>query len=460
MSGTVVVSGGLGAVQPANVIPYTPATPSDWGPIPGNVAAALDELGVIGRGSRVLRVIPGSAPALLADQNGSIDRPYAKIQDAITAATAATTAAQMRLGPWVVLVQGGTYDEDLSWDQTALQLDIVCDGVVSLGTWNGAGWSASGTRRNITITGNGSPTLDNIFPALRIGATPSPFINNLYDSLRVSGKIDLSGMTSSANFFMYMSGVSAVSTDGTAAGDSFLGPAAFGAANVVRLACCACSFGGKVTGNISLATIPAMQCTNFSGDVSIRVLAYATNCAFIGNVTANIAAAQGQGLLVACPVLVAKTWTITGGGSFWVDGSTYRWLRNAGAALGAATAWAVFDTAASSRLKFGGTLAVGNDRPAVNGTALTAAIAALNPSSQATADQDTFLSKLSWNTTTGTNATQVRVLVNGAAVVTTLLTGVKGTLAIQVSLAAGDLVSMDYTGTGPAPGASTFDLST
>lgn len=111
-------------------------------------------------------------------------------------------------------------------------------------------------------------------------------------------------------------------------------------------------------------------------------------------------------------------------------------------------------------LLYGGVLALANDKPAVNGLALTAALVALNPSSEATSSRATTLTRLAWNTTTGTAATQVRIYKNGVVAVTTLLSAVKGALAITLDVAAGDLISIDYSGTGPAPGASSFTIST
>jgi hypothetical protein len=111
-------------------------------------------------------------------------------------------------------------------------------------------------------------------------------------------------------------------------------------------------------------------------------------------------------------------------------------------------------------LQWGAALALANDKPLVSGLSVSVALAVLTPATEAPALRATTLTRLGWNTTTGTGATQVRVYKNGVVQLTTLLTAVKGAMAISIDVASGDLISLDYSGTGPAPGASTWYLST
>ncbi len=396
-----------------------------------------------------------------ANQNGSQLAPYKTIQQAINAVPAAATAAEMQAGPWEIHIINGTYDEDLSIVLTARQWFFVCHGCVNLGTFTTAGWLPSGTRRNVTITGNGTadPALGTIQPFLTIVSDTPTTTAYSANGFRVSGKIDASAVTSTSSWRLSFQYVRIFSTDGTTTGDSLLAAPAFGAANNCVLALSACVFGGKITGNINLISSPILLAngSTFLGALSIRRLGGGFSHFFLDAVTCNVADSSVGGLM--CCVVTAATWTITGGGSFVVDDTTFRGIRAAGVTLGAATTWSLYSNAANERLSFGGTVVLANDKLVGNGKAADVVVVALNPTSELAVDQDTILTKFSWNTATGNNTTVMRIYKNGVSTGNTTLSAVKGSIAINISVAAGDLISVDYA-SGTVPGAMTCSVST
>lgn len=84
--------------------------------------------------------------------DGSFNRPYKTIQEALNTVPVANTNALGKL-VYVIHVAGGQYDESLSIDIGRKKIILYCDGVVCLGQFDGATFTPSGTPRNITLTG-------------------------------------------------------------------------------------------------------------------------------------------------------------------------------------------------------------------------------------------------------------------------------------------------------------------
>ena len=125
--------------------------------------------------------------------------------DSIPSGTDNTNIRQV----YTVYIPSGTYDEDVSIQINNKRINIVCLGTVNLGALSGSSWGAGGTTRNLTITNNGTSTINSIRSAICITSqsnntdkytTHQSYLNGL----RVSGNMILTvtGTAISSEFYI------------------------------------------------------------------------------------------------------------------------------------------------------------------------------------------------------------------------------------------------------------------
>lgn len=282
--------------------------------------------------------VDGGTTMPTAQQNGSLLLPYKTIQQAITFVPAATTLTEMQR-IWLIDVANGWYDEDLAIVCTNRKMRFQFHGVVGLGTFEGVGGAASGTRRNITITGDGATNFGTVGCLLAFVADQSiDLVGSILNAFYVSGKVDGTAVTNWAGFnYWAFLGVRIYGTDGTTAGDSLLGPAALGATNIPSLLMNGCFVQGKVTGNFRVAVLVGVTA---SAAWSVRAMSGSFSLVgFAGNITINSGGLSASSLgFVACTfggITITATATAQ---TIAMDSASYAsWLSNASNALSGCT---------------------------------------------------------------------------------------------------------------------------
>lgn len=131
------------------------------------------------------RYIDGSVSSL-AQHTGSWLYPLRTIQDGIESYEFATTQAELSRARWLEIADG-TYDEDLLID-VRRNVSLVAQSQWDLGEFQGTGGTQSGTRRNITLTGDGT-TINFVGPTFRILTSRSPNRLGPQGTPRVSGQL-------------------------------------------------------------------------------------------------------------------------------------------------------------------------------------------------------------------------------------------------------------------------------
>lgn len=102
--------------------------------------------------------------------DGSCEKPFNKIQDAINIIPEGIDSATIRR-VYVILIAPGSYDEDLSIDITRRRIALLGLGPWNLGTFQGTFWAPfppTEVLRNITVT-NTKTSIDSIRASLSIG---------------------------------------------------------------------------------------------------------------------------------------------------------------------------------------------------------------------------------------------------------------------------------------------------
>jgi hypothetical protein len=123
-------------------------------------------------------------------------RAFRTIQGFIDAVPQGTDSASAR-NVFVAQISPADYDEDLAIDISRRRIILTGPGPWGLGTFGGADWSPSGTRRDIVVTG-ADANIDGIRPGLVItNNLPLSEALTTHESYltkpRISGKIDLTG---------------------------------------------------------------------------------------------------------------------------------------------------------------------------------------------------------------------------------------------------------------------------
>jgi len=161
-------------------------------------------------------------------QNGSSLQPYATIQQAIDDVPKATTDAEDRVIA-TIFIQPGTYDEHLTVDIEARRIRLVARGPVNLGVFDAATWQPSGTRRNVTISGDGDnrDVTNNVRSHFSMTsqvdtANPSGTVSSSFSSFRISGQILVTATTTGGAGNIDLGFECEIyGTDGTSSGTSF-----------------------------------------------------------------------------------------------------------------------------------------------------------------------------------------------------------------------------------------------
>jgi len=132
------------------------------------------------------------------DATGAIGTTLAfqTIQAFLDAVPAGDDSAGAR-NVYVAQIAPGDYDEDLAVDISRKRIILTGPGPWNLGTFDGADWSPSGTRRDIVVTG-AAANVDGIRPGLvitnNLPVTEAMTTHQSYlTKPRISGKIDLTG---------------------------------------------------------------------------------------------------------------------------------------------------------------------------------------------------------------------------------------------------------------------------
>lgn len=86
---------------------------------------------------------------------------YNTLQDAFNAIPAGTTATERRQS-YIVHIPSGTYDEDVTVATNNRSIIVVPHGVVSLGLMTGSAWGTGGTARSLTLSNDGTATVNSI----------------------------------------------------------------------------------------------------------------------------------------------------------------------------------------------------------------------------------------------------------------------------------------------------------
>jgi hypothetical protein len=246
--------------------------------------------------------------------DGSLNAPYTTIQAAINSAEAVPSGASVQ----TIDVVGGDYPEALSIAIAGKRLVFLAHGEVNLGTFAGANWTPSGTRRDVVFTGNGSFDLNGITPSVTFArAEGGPGMP--HGGWRISGKIDQTAITSTGPWSFVAHSVHVFGSDGTSTGDAWLGPATLGANNRVGAQLYESTFDARVTGNLSI-TVAADS--SLLGAIDIYSIAAARFTAFGANVTTSVQGSVQPGL-VGCSVIGAHTWTAPAGTLYLDPQSNY-----------------------------------------------------------------------------------------------------------------------------------------
>lgn len=411
--------------------------------------------------ARVLYVDAGSSVATAA-QNGSLLAPFKTIQQALNAVPAATTAADMRKGPWQIHIASGTYDEALSFSVTAKQVMLVVHGIVLIGTFDAAGWLVSGTRRNMTLTGDFAPdaALGSVQPFFAVCADTTMltaiFELRIGNIMRLSGYLDMSGLSiPTSTLGLYLTALTINGSDGLATGNGIIAPPA--SVGFLSVYMSDVSVIGVTTGQLAIRN--AVRCT-FSGAVSVNNFVEAFRTNFTSNITCtqNLLAYPG---LIACSFGNNTVWTSPAGGTNWVCDSLslYR-ARSRNLTFSGGIRPSPLVEATTTRLQFGGVPLLANDRLVYGGAANATAVAALNVVSQALVSHAAYIDSVVVVTATGDGTTLFRVLKNGSAAATFSGTIAVKALSAQLALTFNDLIAIEYvSGTLPGPTTVVLEVS-
>jgi len=223
-------------------------------------------------GTRMIWVAQDAA----AGGNGSLGRPFASIQDAISTIPAATDAASMRR-VWMVMIAPGTYDEDLDIDGTGRNIILAALGPCNLGQFDAGGWQPSGPQRSITWHLD-APQIDGILPTLRIYSLNDSLAGVPWESysgnFRISGDIHCVRTAPFAKFCASMT-IGAEVYGNVDHGAGFNGTlwVSFKRATV------------QTQTNIPAAIIDESEMTIFNGLVTADNVVYARECVFNSGIT-------------------------------------------------------------------------------------------------------------------------------------------------------------------------------
>jgi len=247
-------------------------------------------------------------------------KPFKTIQAALSAVPAATDAATSKQ-VHVIVIAPNDYDEDLAIDLAGKRIILTSWGPWNLGTFNAVDWGPSGTRRNITITGAGA-SINGIRTGFAIMGTGFGEGLTTHESYltrpRISGKIDLSGMTGSVELLLACEifGNGGVSVDGGAV--------------IVQSYLYNCRMRGSLGGanwNFQIA----LSC-RFDGLVTVNGYSQISLSRFTAGLTT--ATAPAAGIFPSGFIATNFAGTFTGpAGSLHLDGNSNYWFKTNGALL-------------------------------------------------------------------------------------------------------------------------------
>lgn len=131
--------------------------------------------------------------------DGSSNKPYATIQAALNTIPSATNATEMK-NEYIIHIESGEYNEDISFDYSRKKVILLCKGRVDIGSFNSSSMAPSvAVARNITLSASQS-SINSIRPSFSI--ISQTIMNNtgthqLYEkACRISGSIILSSSIS------------------------------------------------------------------------------------------------------------------------------------------------------------------------------------------------------------------------------------------------------------------------
>lgn len=259
---------------------------------------------------------------------GDIAKPFKTIQAAINAVpTPPIGDSAATRNVWTIIVTPADYDEDLAVDLTRKRIILASWGPWGLGTFNGADWSPTLPRRNITLTTVDAITNDgirngfSIQPMLPAGeglTTHQAYLTRP----RISGKIDCSGVLGSIELTL---SAEVFGTTGGSGGDSVVAGTC-----IVQSYFYHCRFRGMVTG--VNWNFQVNERTQFGGLVTVNGYSTILSCRFAAGMTT--ATAPNAGILPGGFYDTDFAGTFTGpAGSLRLDGATNYWFKTNGAVL-------------------------------------------------------------------------------------------------------------------------------
>jgi len=421
--------------------------------------------------------VNGASTLPIAQQDGSVDRPFSTIQAALDAVPEPTAADDLRSFPFIY-VAGGEYNEDLNWAPQNKVLALIATGHVRIGVFDNTFLRPSVTapRRNVTIAGAvtdtfGSANCGVIFATLADLGGSGLSVNLIERTYgwAISGQL-ITNITDTGTdrLNVDLTNVMIYGDDGTSAGTSIDHTTDDNARLYLSMMGCILSGGIETSGGRQLYLSGVR--TEIAGlTVSVIEQCYKLiQCRIASTafeVRSEVANAQPIGdfretnFTGAC-VFSKVGATATDPLSFSCDKSTLLTFIQAGGSF-VTPAEPINMIDGSRQLLFSGGAAAATSgqhleaNVGVGGTA-----AALGVSTQAYVAEDTAVMELCWSATSADNTTVMEVVVNGSVVGTVTLSGATGRKMVpaQPFVARGDRVALEYSGTGTAPGACHMQL--
>lgn len=404
--------------------------------------------------------VDGTTGVPVADQTGAFAAPFSTIQAAIDEVPVATDAASSRCLHHIRIAQG-TYDEDLTVDITGRRILLAALATWNLGLFDSATWQPSGTRRNITITGDSS-TIDNIrtyFGILNFieGGNRGGSVSSSFTAPRISGQLtsDIAGPNDSiemdieAEIYGTNGGESGVSIDFSSDTDVNL--------NLIRSHLRGQIVGGSTAADSNLLLSRLYQ-TRLRGDVTADNVSLVRECDCEENWTINAASGGGSAVLGFLDTIFEGEMDCDNS-AFLMKVDAYTQARMMAQGGTVVNGFKEFRYTTETTAFAGGASAPSagehlEAQAGVGGTSTT-----LGVSTEAVIPHAGNLVRLAWNSASADATTVMKVVVASVVVATVTLTGASGSLdlsalavsPVQPQVAAGAKIAVEYD-TGTAPG--------
>jgi hypothetical protein len=405
------------------------------------------------------------------DQDGSSLRPYKTIQQALNFIPKSVGGLSPRV-VWTVWIAAGTYDEDLVWDVEGRRIRLMAMGPVNLGLFDDDTWQptaiapATAGRRHITVFGDGDNVSDNIRDYVSITALTTGFaqgaVNNSFHAFRISGQILVTATTtgSDGNIDWDLQ-CEVYGTTGDETGASF--DATLNNPNMTIN-----MFHSRMRGAVNTGTDAQLaKCVDvgFQGHVDIETILHWDDCEIeqgISLVDGGFSSNAFPTGLFNCSFFGTLT-TATANTKFEVDMTTYRKMVENNFILPTDINLIVKGSIPVELFAGGGSPTSGQFYEYHAPASGSAGAAAFNR--QTTLPEPVKLFTLVWDTASADVTTELAIRVAGVIQKTVTLDGAAGSLDLVAFLpaglfqtTAGDTISVEYTGTGTAPGAGTVKV--